>query len=645
MGLTLRRLVAKVANTRGLMSCASVLAPAQLGVGTKGGAASLVHSARQYLQRMDDTRAFVKLDFSNAFNSIRRDAVLEAVAEHVPDLLPFANSVYGSPSQLWLDEDQQVASSEGVQQGDPLGPLLFCLALDKSLKGAQCEFTSGYLDDVGLGETVPRLIDRIRGLEAEAKKIGLRLNHAKCEIFGLNLTYRTAWAASGLNFIIRPTEEATLLGSPIDARGVDPALVAKREQLEGVIPRLKKMAAHEAFYLLRSCFAIPRLLYLLRSAPCFASSETSSLDEVIRNALISLGNLKLGAEAWAQASLSVRFGGVGVRSVQDLAPSAFLASMHASAAMVQTLLPAWALQAPDPTLDMALSCWTARGGVIAPTGLDRLTQRVWDEGVCAVKAAGLLERADTSNRARLLASVAPGSGTWLQALPCANLGLRLGCEELRIALGLRLGAPLVRAHRCVCGAEVGPDGHHGLACRRSAGRHRRHALANDVIVRAIRSTEVHAELEPCRLLRDDNKRPDGATLDPWSRGKYLVWDFTCPDTLAPSHLLRSSTAAGSAAEAAEAKKRTKYNELARSGDFTLAPVAVETLGAWGPSALELCRDIGSRIAKCSGDTRSTEFLRQRLGIAVQKGNAAAVLGTLPSEPPPHLEHGARLCDD
>ena len=103
----------------------------------------------------------------------------------------------------------------------------------------------------------------------------------------------------------------------------------------------------------------------------------------------------------------------------------------------------------------------------------------------------------------------------------------------------------------------------------------------------------------------------------------MVWDFTCPDTLAPSHLLRSSTAAGSAAEAAEAKKRTKYIELARSGDYTLAPVAVETLGAWGPSALEICKEIGSRIARTSGDTRSTEFLRQRLAIAIQKGNAAA----------------------
>ena len=78
----------------------------------------------------------------------------------------------------------------------------------------------------------------------------------------------------------------------------------------------------------------------------------------------------------------------------------------------------------------------------------------------------------------------------------------------------------------------------------------------------------------------------------------------------------------------------------------LAPIAVETLGAWGPSALKLCKEtlgawgpsalalckeIGGCIARCSGDTRSTEFLSQRLSIAVQRGNAAAVLETLPQE--------------
>ena len=57
---------------------------------------------------------------------------------------------------LWV-RDSHISSAEGVQQGDPLGPLLFCLALDGPLKEVQSEFISGYLDDVGLGDTVSSL--------------------------------------------------------------------------------------------------------------------------------------------------------------------------------------------------------------------------------------------------------------------------------------------------------------------------------------------------------------------------------------------------------------------------------------------------------------------------------------------------------
>src|SRR5688572_846688 len=145
----------------------------------------------------------------------------------------------------------------------------------------------------------------------------------------------------------------------------------------------------------------------------------------------------------------------------------------------------------------------------------------------------------------------------------ASLGLRLGNDELRIAVGLRLACPLVRPHKCICGTEVDELGYHGLSCRRSAGRHRRHALANEVIVRAIRSAGVHAELEPPRLLRRDGKPADGASLDPWRTGRYLVWDFTCPDTLAPSHLQSSS----SAAEKAEGRKVAKYSGLVASENY------------------------------------------------------------------------------
>ena len=142
--------------------------------------------------------------------------------------------------------------------------------------------------------------------------------------------------------------------------------------------------------------------------------------------------------------------------------------------------------------------------------------------------------------------------------------------------------------------------------------------------------DVQAEFEPQLLLRGNGKRPDGATLDPWIRGRSLVWDFTCPHTLAPSHVAQSASTVGSAALKAEQNKRTKYAPLVASNNVLFVPVAIETLGTWGASAVELCRDIGARLATLSGDPRSHAFLIQRLGLAVQRGNAASVSGTYPS---------------
>ena len=109
----------------------------------------------------------------------------------------------------------------------------------------------------------------------------------------------------------------------------------------------------------------------------------------------------------------------------------------------------------------------------------------------------------------------------------------------------------------------------------------------------------------------------------------LVWDFTCPETLAPSHVARSSNVAGAAASTAEQNKRSKYARLVSANNVIFVPVAIETLGSWGLEAVDLCRDIGARLSAITGDPRSHSFLVQRLGLAVQRGNAASVSGTLP----------------
>ena len=233
---------------------------------------------------------------------------------------------------------------------------------------------------------------------------------------------------------------------------------------------------------------------------------------------------------------------------------------------------------------------------------------------------------DQGGKAHLIAATAPHSGAFLHARPCASLGTRLDNSSLRIAVALRLGAPVCLPHTCICGAPVDNTGRHGLSCRKSAGRLSRHSAVNELIKRALMSAEIPSRLEPTSLAQHNDRRPDGMSLTPWTRGRCLAWDFTCPDTLAPSHLNIAVNGPGVVANEAEMKKRAKYACL--TATFHFVPIAVETLGSLGEEAVNFIHDLGRRITTVTGERRATEFLLQRLSVAVQRGNAASVLGTV-----------------
>src|SRR5688572_29629634 len=73
--------------------------------------------------------------------------------------------------------------------------------------------------------------------------------------------------------------------------------------------------------------------------PGFFSLEVFLLDDDIRDLLAGILNVRLYCLAWTQASLPVRWGGVGVRSASVLATYPFLASSHASTPLVAQILP------------------------------------------------------------------------------------------------------------------------------------------------------------------------------------------------------------------------------------------------------------------------------------------------------------------
>jgi hypothetical protein len=162
-------------------------------------------------------------------------------------------------------------------------------------------------------------------------------------------------------------------------------------------------------------------------------------------------------------------------------------------------------------------------------------------------------------------------------------------------------------------------GHHGLSCYRSAGRRARHEMINDLVKRALTSAEIPSIREPNGYYRKDNKRPDGITLIPWLCGKPLLWEVTRTDTLAKSYVELSSKKAGEAARLRENAKKSKYVTVETYNNYHFVPIAIETLGP---------NEIGQKIQKITNESRSTSYLSQRISIAVQRGNAASVLGTI-----------------
>jgi len=90
----------------------------------------------------------------------------------------------------------------------------------------------------------------------------------------------------------------------------------------------------------------------------------------------------------------------------------------------------------------------------------------------------------------------------------------------------------------------------------------RHNAVNDLFERALASADVPSMPEPKSLFIDDGKRPDGVNVLPWTNGRCMVWDFTCPDTLAASRLDRAVFSASAVANDAETRKSSKYRSLA-----------------------------------------------------------------------------------
>ena len=144
-------------------------------------------TVRQWCERNKETvgKLIFIADFENAFNTIDRGRFLREVRHHLPGLAKWTEFCYGRHSKLFFDG--AILNSEvGVQQGDPLGPLLFALALQpvliKLANIPNLDLSFSFLDDLCLAGDQFAVAEGIRELKTSAASLGLRLNSSKCEL-------------------------------------------------------------------------------------------------------------------------------------------------------------------------------------------------------------------------------------------------------------------------------------------------------------------------------------------------------------------------------------------------------------------------------------------------------------------------------
>jgi len=134
VGDTLRRLTAKwlLATSQG-RSATAALAPLKTAF-AKGSPSDLVAMGVQALADTlyGSTRwLLLQLDLQNAFNYVHRPAILTALEQRCPSMLPWVRQAF-HPAPLLVGREG-IWSTRGVQQGDPLGPFLFAAGIQAAL--------------------------------------------------------------------------------------------------------------------------------------------------------------------------------------------------------------------------------------------------------------------------------------------------------------------------------------------------------------------------------------------------------------------------------------------------------------------------------------------------------------------------------
>ncbi|CAE1272384.1 unnamed protein product [Acanthosepion pharaonis] len=291
---------------------------------------------------------------------------------------------------MLIASDNIISSATGIQQGDPLGLLLFWMAVDGVARSIASPFNIWYIGDATLGGSIEAVAADLRRVISALSLLGLGINSSKSEI--INLNYSADDFESAIRDIrliledikITSNEELHILGSSVFPMVIRECLDTKHIILTRMTEKLQLIDANPALFLLKNSFSLPSFLYTLLSAPCYLEQDfLNDMDITVKRCKELICNVNIDDIDWRQAKLPLSFGGLGLRSAADLALPTYLSSLSFSCKLIDEILnvfrvfffepasSAWAQELRSLWISIASPvCYLLHNREVAPSSLD-----------------------------------------------------------------------------------------------------------------------------------------------------------------------------------------------------------------------------------------------------------------------------------
>jgi len=226
-------------------AAARLLAPLQMGVGVPNPCERVVHELKAELSH-HPSAALLQLDFRNAFNLISRVAAVAYLARSLPLLRPYLDWVYlgaaaprvygwavpadaasgaaAALPRLWLPVER------GVQQGDPLGPLIHAAAMHLAVLRLATTHPGAVVravhDDVVVVAPHSELHAVLRTAAEAGAAVDAELAPTKCAGWSpagadAPVGWRARWCADGLQQFSVPLGTDAFVSASVDRLAAD----------------------------------------------------------------------------------------------------------------------------------------------------------------------------------------------------------------------------------------------------------------------------------------------------------------------------------------------------------------------------------------------------------------------------------------